>query len=1006
MDFGILGPLEITGMPSGTISAGRQRCLLAMLLLEPGQVVPLERIADALWGEQWPDTVRNAVQVVVSRLRRSFAGHPVQVLARANGYLIDVAPNRVDLHRFRASVAKARELAWHDDAAAAELFQRALCLWRGAPLAGIESELISERIAPALEHERVGALLDYHDAVLRLDRAAELVPALLALTHEHPFEQRLWAQLMIALHRTGRTRDALAAYRRLHRRLSRELGLEPMAELRALEQAVLRGETLRHQPQPRVRRREAFDGPAQLPPTVGDFTGRAVELDELVRTLTATGEAVPVVTLAGQGGVGKTTLAVRAAHMVTDRFPDGQLYVDLCGTQDEVRDPARVLANFLLSLGVDGGAIPDELADRSALFRSKLAGRRVLVLLDNAVGEDQVRPLLPGSAGCAVVVTSRARLSGLEGGRPLDVEVFTPEQAWAFLVGVVGQERIEAEPGAVAEIARLCGYLPLAVRVAAAKLVARSRLGIGQLAARLADECGRLDELVAGDLAVRASLALSYTGLRPAEQRALRLLGLLDVTDFASWVCAALLDVSPARAEATLEALADVHLVEDVGVDVCGQTRYRLHDLTRLFARERATESDSPEEIAAALERARTAWLALAEAADDLLDNRTLERISNCPDRERLAAEEPEILGGNAAGWFDVEARNLQAIVTGGARMPVGWQIAEALVGYFEYRVLGQDWERTHLAALEKCVAEGDRLGEAVLLRGLADRAWGRGSADCLRYARQAEQLFAELGHDTGRAQALSLLGLGLRLEGAYDESMAAYAESRRLSGEQAKHRTTILSLINESIIHRVRGEADQALRCVLEVRRLAGAIGFARAEAEAWMRLGNLRQDRRQWDEAVDAYRTAAAGFRRLDHAGFHTLTLTHLGDLHLRTGDLSAAEDTLDQAVEVASNYRHHSSSFLPMELLAEVHLEQGRYDLAAAELTGYVAEYRERRLVARLPGALAKLGRALHGTGRVAEAVEAWTEGRALHLELGNHAGAAELDELLGGITESTA
>ncbi|AXB47819.1 AfsR/SARP family transcriptional regulator [Amycolatopsis albispora] len=1004
MDFGILGPLEIIGMPSGTISAGRQRCLLAMLLLEPGQVVPLERIADALWGEQWPDTVRNAVQVVVSRLRRSFAGHPVQVLARANGYLIDVAPERVDLHRFRASVAKARELAWHDDAAAAELFQRALGLWRGAPLAGIESELISERIAPALEHERVGALLDYHDAVLRLDRAAELVPALLALTHEHPFEQRLWAQLMIALHRTGRTRDALAAYRRLHRRLTRELGLEPMAELRALEQAVLRGESLHHQPRVRAPRRDAFDGPAQLPPTVGDFTGRTTELAELVRTLTAAGEAVPVVTLAGQGGVGKTTLAVRAAHLVADRFPDGQLYVDLCGTQEEVRDPARVLANFLLSLGVDGGAIPDDLADRSALFRSKLAGRRVLVLLDNAAGEDQVRPLLPGSAGCAVVVTSRARLSGLEGGRALDVEVFTPEQARAFLAGVVGQDRIDAEPGAVDEIARLCGYLPLAVRVAAAKLVARSRLGIGQLAARLAGECGRLDELVAGDLAVRASLALGYTGLRQAEQRALRLLGLLDVTDFASWVCAALLDVPAAEAESTLEALVDVHLVEDVGTDVCGQTRYRLHDLTRLFARERAEETESPEEITAALGRARRAWLALAEAADDLLDNRTLERISGGHDRPFTG--EPEVLGGNAAGWFDVEARNLQAIVTGGASMPVGWQIAEALVGYFEYRVLGQDWERTHLAALQRCEAEGDRLGTAVLLRGLADRAWGRGSADCLRYARQAEQLFAELGHDTGRAQALSLLGLGLRLEGAYDESMAAYAESRRLSGEQGKHRTTILSLINESIIHRVRGEADQALRCVLEVRRLAGAIGFARAEAEAWMRLGNLRQDRRQWDEAVDAYRTAAAGFRRLDHTGFHTLTLTHLGDLHLRTGDLAAAEDTLEQAVEVAQHYRHHSTSFLPMELLAAVHLEQGRYDLAAAELTGYVAEYRERRLVARLPGALAKLGRALQGTGRVAEAVEAWTEARALYLELGDRAGATELDELLGGITESTA
>jgi DNA-binding SARP family transcriptional activator/tetratricopeptide (TPR) repeat protein len=993
VEFGILGPLEITGMPESAVSGPRQRCLLALFLLEPGQVVPFERIADAMWGDDWPDTVRNAVHVMVSRLRRTFGGTGVGVLARGNGYLLDIAPEQVDLHRFRALVTQARS---DDDEPAAALYERALALWRGEPLAGIESVSLQQQVAPALARERLGVLLDYHDVALRLDRAAALIPGMLTASQENPYQERLCAQLMTALHRTGRSTEALELYRRFRHRLAEDLGLDPGDELRSLEQAILRGDP------PRTPRRPGghWVRPAQLPPTAGDFTGREQQLDELLATLTGRSPAVELVALAGQGGVGKTALALRAAHAVADRFPDGQLYVDLHGTHGEPRDPAGALSSFLLSLGVDGSAIPDGVDDRAALFRTRLAGRRVLVVLDNAAGEAQVRPLLPGSAGSAVVITGRARLAGLEGCRTLDVEVFTPEQAVRLLARIVGDDRVAAEPAQAQEIARLCGHLPLAMRVAGAKLVARSRLSIGQLAERLADEHGRLDELVAGDLAVRASLAFSYAGLRPQEQWILRLLGVLDVPDFASWVCAALLGEPMDRAERLLDALVDVHLVEIAGTGPGGQTRYRLHDLTRLFAREKAVEDGDPAEDEPALRRACTAWLALARIADGRLDNRTLERVEG-PDPDLVCAEAPDILGAEPARWFDVEARNLRALVRtdpGG-----GWQVAEALVGYFEYRVLSEDWERTHRAALAHCERSGDKLGQAVILRGLSDRAWGRGSTDCVRYARRADALFAELGHETGRAQALSLLGLGLRLEGRFDLALRAFADSRRLAARHGRARTMILSLVNEMIIFRARRQLDEALACVLEVRRLAETTGFARAEAEAWMRLGSLRADRGQWGEAVEAYRAAAVGFQRLGQFGFHLLTLAHLGELQLRMGELAAAEETLERAVEEADGFRHHSSSFLPMETLAEVHIEQGRHELAVTELTGYIAEYRTRRLVSRLPSALAKLGRAHAGAGRPEDALAAWRECRALHAEFGDEQAVVELDGLLASVAE---
>jgi DNA-binding SARP family transcriptional activator len=619
MEFRILGPLEVWEHGRVVALGGpKQRALLATLLLHANHVVSADRLIDELWGDQPPATADNLLQGYVSQLRRRLpirqdGRTPRQLLAtRSPGYVLRVERSLLDLHRFEQLVEVAR-LAMAEGAPqrAADALRKALALWRGPALGDVAVEGICRSEVAQLEERRITALEERIEADLRLGRHVDLTGELQALVAENPLRERLRAQLMFALYRSGRQAEALAVYRDARRVLTEELGLEPGPALQRLEHGILAADPALQLPSPAIvadGAEAAADGPpCHLPPDVADFTGREDVVGGLRRLLGQEpgqrGTAVLVAAISGKAGVGKSAVAIRVAQQLRPWYPDGQLYVNLRGTEAHAPAPADILASFLRALGVDEAAVPDGLEERVRRYRARLADRRVLVVLDNAAGEAQVRPLLPPSAGCAALVTSRSRLAGLEAAHHAALEVLQSGEAVELLAKVAGAGRVAAEPTAARTIARLCGDLPLAVRIAGAKLAARPHWRLARLAERLGDERRRLDELRAGDLEVRASFAASHQGQDTAMQRAFRLLGLLETPSFAAPTAAAMLDVTVSDAEELLERLVEAHLLEVGGQDPGGRTSYRFHDLLRIFARERLRVETPVADRQAALRR-------------------------------------------------------------------------------------------------------------------------------------------------------------------------------------------------------------------------------------------------------------------------------------------------------------------------------------------------------------------------------------------------------------------
>jgi DNA-binding SARP family transcriptional activator len=596
MDFRILGPLEVWEHGRAAPLGGpKQRALLATLLLDANHVVPADRLVEELWGDDPPATAENLLQGYVSQLRRRL--RPLQALVtRPPGYLLQVEQGRLDVHRFEQLMEEAR-LAMEEGAAerAADALGEALGLWRGPALGDVVLRGLCRSQVAQLEERRMAALEERVEADLRRGRHADVTSELQALVVANPLRERLRAQLMFALYRSGRQAEALAVYRHGRQLLTEELGLEPGPALQRLEHAILAADPALEPPEPTT----VADGspsvvanpPCHLPADLADFTGRQQALAALTGLLgrepDGRAPAMVVAAIAGMAGVGKTALAVHAAHRLRPRFPDGQLYVHLGGPGKQARQPAEVLASLLQALGEEPAAIPGGVEERAWRYRALLADRRVLVVLDDAAAEAQVRVLLPGGAACAALVTSRVTLAGLEAAHQLALDVLDPDEAVALLAKVAGPGRVAAEPVAAEAIARRCGHLPLAVRVAGAKLAARPHWRLARMAERLGDEARRLDELRAGDLEVRAGFAASLRGQSAAIRRVYRLLGLLPAGDFTACAVAVLLDVPVGDAEELLDRLVEVHLVGVAGQDPGGLTRYRLHELLRGFARER-----------------------------------------------------------------------------------------------------------------------------------------------------------------------------------------------------------------------------------------------------------------------------------------------------------------------------------------------------------------------------------------------------------------------------------
>jgi hypothetical protein len=499
----------------------------------------------------------------------------------ASGYRLHVPERAVDITRFQV-YARPGGAAEHSASQFTRL-SAALDEWRGPVLGGRPEWLSVDPVVRAIEQARVDCGCRLADLALRLDRAAEAVPRLADLAVAAPYDEPLQARLVRLLHAIGRHAEAVRQVARVRQRFADDLGVTPSAEVQDAHVAGLRGSG------------PAVPVPAQLPPDLPDFTGRSGELQAIVDLVLAGGGAVPVVAIAGMGGIGKSALAVHAAHRLAAAFDGGQLYADLRGGGDQSVEPADVVGWFLGALGVAGSAIPSSIQEQVALYRSRTAGRRVLVVIDNATDQRQVRPLVPGSTGCAVLVTSRASLIGLAGAHLLDLGLLPPADAVTLLSRVAGRGRLADDPAA-GEIVRLCDCLPLAVRIAGSHLAARPRWSLARLAATLRDEDRRLDNLAADDVAVRDSLEVSYRGLEPACRRAFRLIGLLDAHDFPAWAAGAALGTQPEAAEAYLESLVAAKLLTVSGEDVAGQFRYGFHDLVRLYARECA-HAESPAEL-------------------------------------------------------------------------------------------------------------------------------------------------------------------------------------------------------------------------------------------------------------------------------------------------------------------------------------------------------------------------------------------------------------------------
>jgi DNA-binding SARP family transcriptional activator/tetratricopeptide (TPR) repeat protein len=847
LEFGILGPLRalVGGRPVGMAMAS-QRALLAALLVRANQVVTTGQLIEDLWGPTPPAQAEAAVRMGVSRLRRQLGPAGAAVLVtRRGGYLLQADRELVDAQRFERLILDGqRALAAGQAQVAAELLDTGLGLWRGPVLADVApmGVVVAER--ERLEAIRSAALLARVRADEALGHHAEALVAWQALAAERPLDEGVCAGLLRGLCRAGRQVEALEVYRGLRRRLVDELGVEPSPALQELERRILAGDpelqpTLSPTPSEPVRPVV----PAELPSDAASFTGRDGELAELERVLVAGGQPGSLVISAihGAGGIGKSALAIHAAHRLAERFPDGQVYVNLQGATPGLPplEPGEVLGRLLRSLGVDPTQVPAQTEEAAAArWRSLVAGRRLLVVLDNARDAVQVRPLLPAGAWCAVLVTSRQPLTTLDGAVAVRLDVLSHQEAVQLLGRIAGAGRIAAEPDAAAALARCCGYLPLALRIAGARLVARPGWPISELAGRLADQQRRLDELATGDLAVRACFDVSVQALRDspdlldrAAADAFGLLALPDGPDAGVLAAAGLLDVPAARAERVLERLADAQLVE-----AARPGRYRFHDLLRLYAREHAARQHGEHARVAALTRllgfyTATAW-------------RTLELLR--PGDQRLTSADPRWTRDGlrftdetaALAWLEAERANLLAAVGQAADLapaiPAGLagQLVRALFGFFLVRSYWTDGVWANQTVLELARRTDDRAAQAHTHDDLGSIYWRLERYDEAQASlRESLTISRELGDRRGEASSLSNRGLvSWRLE-RYEEALSSQWESLTISRELDDRYGQAEALRDLGDVLLAQGDHRQARACWREALEICEELDVPEAE-------------------------------------------------------------------------------------------------------------------------------------------------------------------------------
>jgi DNA-binding SARP family transcriptional activator/tetratricopeptide (TPR) repeat protein len=926
VEFGVLGPLQVNG---GVVLSAKQRILLAVLLLHASRVVPVETLIDALWDDAPPSSARVTLQGYVKQLRQNMGEQAgKRLVTRSPGYLMVVAADELDLDRFTGLCDQAQSAVDRGDwPEASRLFGEALSLWRGDPLADVPAPVVQRTEVPRLAELRVRAVESRVDADLRLGRHRELVAELRGLVGCEPLREALHGHLMLALYRCGRQAEALEVFRSIDQRLRGELGISPGPELQNLHQRILTADPSLTDGQVSrsvgaIQSGGAGVVPRQLPAAVRHFTGRTDELRALIAVLdelSVTAGTVVVTALGGMGGIGKTALAVYWAHQVASAFPDGQLYVDLRGFGPDTGPltTGEAVRGFLDAFEVPPSRIPLSVEAQCALYRSLAAGKRMLVVLDNARDAAQVRPLLPGTASCMVLVTSRHRLTSLvaaEGARVLDVDVLSRDDARELLARQLGAQLAVAESAAVDELIELCSGLPLALSIAAALVSG----GPGRFAAvteELRQERRRLDALSAGDPVtdVRAVFSWSCQCLSDAAMRMFRLLGLHPGRDVSLAAVASLAGYPLAEADRVLAELTQAHLVA-----ASSPNRYRRHDLLMVYAAEQA-EYLAGAERDAALRRMMDYYLHAGLAADRRLSPRR-HQIAVGAAAPGTVAESPADTA-QAQAWFEREIPELLAV--GKRATALGfdthaWQIPWAAEHYLRRSGRWLELIPVHVAALAAARRAGHHEGQADLHAGLGVTysrlgAFVEGQDQLV----SALDVYGAIGNLNGQANAHLKLAQAWEAQGRPRDALHHALTSLELVRRSGDLSYEADALCSAGWYHALCGEFIQALALCEESLRWYRSLRDPHGEAAVLDTLGYCHHHLGRSDLAIACYQQALERFQAEGDRHGAAVTLTYLGELHKTTGAVEAARGAWEQALAILGELSHPDAEKLATKI-----------------------------------------------------------------------------------------
>jgi DNA-binding SARP family transcriptional activator len=923
IEFRLLGEVEacVDGHPVD-IGHARQRCVLAALLVDANRVVPVDQLLDRVWAHRLPQRSRTTLSSYLSRLRQTFTDTAeIGLIRQAGGYVLTVDPMAVDLHRFRRLIEQAR--AAEDGRHAILLYTRALALWRGEAFASLETPWLNA-IRQALDAERQAAELDHIDLALGHGDHAGLLAGLSRLAEANPLDERIAGQLMLALYRSGRQADSLYRYETVRRRLAGELGADPSPPLRALHQQILMSDPVLTLPAgPVVPGPPAV--PRQLPPPPRAFAGRARELAALDAILGAAAGPSPTTVIisavSGTAGVGKTALALHWAHRVADRFPDGQLYVNLRGfdPRDAGLTVAEAVRGFLDAFEVPPHRMPAGLDAQIGLYRSLTARRRLLVVLDNARDPAQLRPLLPGGPGCLVLATSRNQLTGLiaaEGALPVSLDLLTADEARDLLAERIGPDRVAAEPRAVDDIIARCARLPLALAIAAARAATRPSFPLATLADELRDAPSALRALTEADPAtdVSAAFACSYQALGRPAARLFRYLGLHPGPDITAPAAASLVGMWPDDVRPLLAELARAHLISERSPH-----RYGFHDLLRAYATELVDATDRPEQRRAAIHRMLDHYLHTAYAAVRRLEPQR-EHIGLAP---AVAGVHPEALGDatQAIGWLTTEHEVLLGCVDRAADGDFDahtWQLPWTLTALFERRRRWHDQVAIQTRAVAAARRLGDRAGQAYAHRNLARARARLGRFDeAYDHLHRALALFVELDDATGQANTHLSLSWTFDQEDRHAEALIHDDRALGLFRKVDNRLGQATALNNVGWRHGQLGRFTDAIAHCTQALALYQEIGNGLGEGNTWDSLGFVHSRLGDHDRAAECFRLAADRYRENGHRYNEADALIQLGDALAAGGEGAAAERARRQALEILTELDHPDADLVRVTL-----------------------------------------------------------------------------------------